>query len=201
MLFGGQGWICSQWLDSTTTLDAMPPCLRTTPRRGAKIACTSSTRSTTFSRNATGMSSRSTVRSVKRRIPSERRCSTSVGRSGTAVEPSNGGVQRQHDGGGSVPEGASLLEDFRALANMSLNLPEGSSTFTWTAATSGQSTVSWALSTQEGPGRHEQRAGLGGRMGRRGHGAFPDGATARRITRTSCGTSSPSTRKVGVPME
>ncbi len=47
---------------------------------------------------------------------------------------------------GSVPEGESLLEDFRTLANQSLDLPEGSSTFSWTSATSGSTTVTWSLS-------------------------------------------------------
>jgi thiol-disulfide isomerase/thioredoxin len=47
---------------------------------------------------------------------------------------------------GSIPEGESLLEDFRALANQSLDLPEGASTFSWTSATSGSTTVTWSIS-------------------------------------------------------
>ena len=45
---------------------------------------------------------------------------------------------------GSVPEGDSLLDDYRALANQSLDLPAGStSVFSWTTAQSGSTTVTW----------------------------------------------------------
>ena len=47
---------------------------------------------------------------------------------------------------GSVPEGDSLLDDYRALANQSLDLPEGgTSVFSWTAAQSGSTTVTWEV--------------------------------------------------------
>lgn len=45
---------------------------------------------------------------------------------------------------GSVPEGESLLDDYRALANQSMALPAGgTSVFSWTAAQSGSTTVTW----------------------------------------------------------
>ena len=45
---------------------------------------------------------------------------------------------------GSVPEGDSLLDDYRGLANQSLNVPAGgTSVFSWTAAQSGSTTVTW----------------------------------------------------------
>ncbi|MED5499060.1 MAG: hypothetical protein VX845_05215, partial [Candidatus Thermoplasmatota archaeon] len=45
---------------------------------------------------------------------------------------------------GSVPEGDSLLDDYRALANQSLDLPTGgTSVFSWTTAQSGSTTVTW----------------------------------------------------------
>lgn len=45
---------------------------------------------------------------------------------------------------GSVPEGDSLLEDYRALANQSLGIPAGgTSVFSWTAAQSGSTTITW----------------------------------------------------------
>ena len=45
---------------------------------------------------------------------------------------------------GSVPEGDSLLDDYRALANQSLDMPAGgTSVFSWTTAQSGSTTVTW----------------------------------------------------------
>ena len=51
---------------------------------------------------------------------------------------------------GSVPTGASLLEDFRPLANTSLDLPSnGTSTLSWTAAENNRTNVTWALNLPE----------------------------------------------------
>ena len=51
---------------------------------------------------------------------------------------------------GSVPTGASLLEDFRPLANTSLDLPSnGTSTLSWTVAENNRTNVTWALNLPE----------------------------------------------------
>lgn len=51
---------------------------------------------------------------------------------------------------GSVPEGDSLLDDFRTLANNSLEIPAGAtSIFSWTASQSGSTTVSWEVNLPE----------------------------------------------------
>ena len=120
------------------------PSWRTTPPHGARIASTLSMHWRIWSLSVEATFSRSIAPSVRPRIPGsdalderweqryDRRAPPTVVFNGTTYVI------------GSVPEGDSLLDDYRALANQSLDMPAGgTSVFSWTTAQSGSTTVTW----------------------------------------------------------
>lgn len=152
MLFGGQGGSVANGSTSTTTLDAMPPVLEDYTATWCEncVYVEHALHDLLEERDGHVFSFHRSIGEAEDPFGTQvldERWEERYSRRAPPTVVFNGSTMVV----GSVPEGASLLEDFRALANVSLNLPEGSSTFTWTAATSGQSTVSWALSVQGGP--------------------------------------------------